>query len=30
MNKQEIRTLKSMYFQEKGINIYFLGNSGGT
>ncbi|WP_242063807.1 hypothetical protein [Staphylococcus pseudintermedius] len=28
MNKQEIFTLKSMHFQEKSINIYFIGNSG--
>ncbi|EOB0649636.1 ATP-binding protein [Staphylococcus pseudintermedius] len=29
INKQEIFTLKSMHFQEKSINIYFIGNSGG-
>lgn len=28
INKQEVLTLKSMYFLEKRINIYFLGNNG--
>ncbi|WP_275086339.1 ATP-binding protein [Staphylococcus delphini] len=30
INRQEILTLKFMHFLEKSINIYFLGNSGGT
>ncbi len=28
INKQEVLTLKSMYYLEKSINIYFLGNNG--